>query len=94
MGVPLPRSHPSELRRKALDLIEEGRPVRKVAAQLGIGERTVYTWRQQDQIDRGRMPGVSSADRAALAATREHVTELENELAFLRRAAEVFDDAS
>ncbi|MGW1024210.1 integrase core domain-containing protein [Streptomyces sp. NPDC002577] len=35
----LPRSYPAEFRRKVLDLVEAGRPIRQIAHDLGISER-------------------------------------------------------
>jgi transposase-like protein len=34
-----------DIRLKALELLAQGKGVRAVAAELGIGERTVGTWR-------------------------------------------------
>ena len=59
----MPRRYPVEFRRKVLDLIEAGRPVAEVAAQLGITAQTVYNWRNQDQIDRG--PARRDVDEAS-----------------------------
>jgi len=50
------RGYPGEFRRKVLDLIEAGRSVTDVARDLGISGQTIYTWRRQDQIDRGLVP--------------------------------------
>jgi len=49
----VPRRYPVEFRRKVLDLIEAGKPVAEIAAQLGVTAQTVCNWRNQDQIDRG-----------------------------------------
>ena len=38
----MPRRYPVEFRRTVLDLIEAGRPVAEIAAQLGITAKTVY----------------------------------------------------
>ena len=57
----MPRRYPVEFRRKVLDLIEAGRPIVEIAAQLGVSDQTVYNWRAQDQIDRGLRAGVSTS---------------------------------
>lgn len=83
----MPKSYPPEFRRKVIDLVEAGRPVAQVAADLGISEQTVYTWRRQHLIDTGRLPGTSSAENAELVAARRRIAELETELEIHRRAS-------
>jgi transposase-like protein len=57
--------------RQVLDLIEAGRPVAEIAAQLGVSDQTIYNWRNQDQIDRGLRAGVSTTESADLTAARK-----------------------
>ena len=56
---------------------------------LGISEQTVYDWRQQERIDRGLVPGLTSVEREELAAAKRRIGELEAELAVHRRASEL-----
>jgi transposase len=88
------RGYPAEFRRRVLDLVEAGRKIADVAADLGIREQTIYTWRRQDRIDRGVDPGLSSAEKAELVAARERIRELETELAVHRRATELLKERS
>jgi len=44
------RGYPPEFQRRVLDLVEAGRRVADVAADLDISEQTIYTWRRQDRI--------------------------------------------
>ena len=37
-----------------LDLVEAGRLIAEVAQAPGITDQSIYTWRRQDRIDRGR----------------------------------------
>jgi transposase-like protein len=83
------RGYPPEFRRKVLDLVEAGRPVREVAHDLGISEQTVYAWRRQDLIDKGQLPGATSTEQAELLAARKRIGELETELAVTKRAIEL-----
>jgi transposase-like protein len=53
------RGYPLEFRRKSLDLLEEGRSVTQVAHDLDISEQPIYTWRRQDRIDKGLLPGLT-----------------------------------
>ena len=85
----MPRRYPVEFRRKVLDLIEAGRPVAEIAAQLGVSDQTIYNWRNQDQIDRGLRAGVSTSESAELTAARKRIRELETELAVTKRANEL-----
>ncbi len=81
------RGYPAGFRRKVLDLVESGRPVAEVAETLGISDQTIYFWR--DRIDRGFEPGLTSPERAELAAAKKRIAELETELAVHRRATEL-----
>ena len=85
----MPRRYPVEFRREVLDLIEAGKPVAEIAAQLGITGQTIYNWRNQDQIDRGLRAGVSTGESAELTAARKRIRELETELEVTRRANEL-----
>lgn len=85
----MPRRYPVEFRRKVLDLIEAGRPVAEVAAQLGVSDQTIYNWRNQDHIDRGLRAGLSTVESDELAAARRRISELETELEATRRVNEL-----
>ena len=88
----MPRRYPVEFRRKVLDLVESGRPVAEVAAQLGVTAQSIYNWRNQDQVDRGLRTGVTTAESAELGAARKRIRALETELAVLRRANELLKE--
>ncbi|MGH3750931.1 MAG: transposase [Micromonosporaceae bacterium] len=83
------RGYPPEFRRKVLDLVEAGRKVADVARDLGISDQSIYVWRRQDRIDRGLEPGLTSGEKAELAAAKHRIAELETELAATRRAVEL-----
>ena len=86
-GSVMPRPYPPEFRRRALDLIESGRTVRDVAASLGIAESCLHRWRHRDLVDRGVKPGVTAQEGAELAAARQRIRDLEEEVKILRKAA-------
>jgi transposase-like protein len=90
----VPRRYPVEFRRKVLDLIDAGRSVAEVAAQLGVTAQTIYNWRNQDQVDRGLRAGVSTAESAELSAARKRIRDLETELAVTTRANELLEAQS
>jgi len=43
----MPCSYPLEFRRRVLDLVASGRPIKQVAEMLGISDQTIYNWRRQ-----------------------------------------------
>jgi len=42
--------YPRAFRRKVLDLLKPGQPVKHVAADLGLSQQTVYNWRTQEAM--------------------------------------------
>ena len=83
------RGYPPEFRQRVLDLLVAGRRPTDLARDLGISSQTIYVWRRQDQIDRGEIPGLTSAERTELAAAKQRIRELEAELAIHRRASDL-----
>ncbi|MGO9208260.1 MAG: hypothetical protein ACLQBX_19135 [Candidatus Limnocylindrales bacterium] len=49
----------------------------------------MYTWRRQEEIERGLVPGLSSAERAELAAAKRRIRELEADVEIHRRASKL-----
>jgi putative transposase len=43
---------------------------------LEVSDQSIYTWRRQEQIDRGELPGLSSAEREELRAARLRIRAL------------------
>jgi transposase-like protein len=86
------RGYQPEFRRRVVELVEAGRKVAEVAADLGISEQTVYTWRRQARIDAGLEVGLSTSEKEELAAAKRRIRELETELAIHRRATELLKE--
>jgi transposase len=87
----MPRPHPPEFRRRAVDLAREhAKPVSEIAHDLGISESCLRRWLAVDDVDTGRRPGVDRDEHAELVELRRRlrVAEMENEI--LRRAAAYF----
>ena len=80
------RGYPPKFRHKTLDLVATGRPVAEVAAVLGISAKSIYTWRKQDRIDKGLLPGLDTRDQDELTAANKRIAELEAGLAIHRSA--------
>src|SRR5881394_2560210 len=53
------KGYPPEFRRRALDLVAAGKTVAEVARLLEVSDQSIYTWRRQEQIDNGELPGLS-----------------------------------
>ena len=88
----MPRTYDPEFRRRVVELVSAGRPVRAVAAELGLAEATVDRWKAQDLINRGIKPGTLASERGELAAARRRIKELETELALVTQAAALFEE--
>ncbi len=88
----MPYRYPPEFRRRVLDLIAAGRSVASIAADLGVSDQTIYTWRKQELIDTGVESGLSSVEAAELRAAKRRIAELETELAVTRRANELLKE--
>ena len=86
----VPRSYAPEFRRRVVELVRSGRAVSVVAAEIGVSEATVYRWREQDRVDRGEQPGLSSVERVELGQARRRIRELEAELEITRKASALF----
>ncbi len=86
------RGYPAEFRRRVVALVEGGRKVCDVAAELQVSEQTIYTWRRQARIDAGLEAGVTTTDQTELAAAKRRIRELETELAIHCRATELLKE--
>ena len=88
----MPYRYPPEFRRRVLDLIAAGRSVASIAVDLGVSDQTIYTWRKQELIDTGQVPGLTTVEAAELRAAKRRIVELESELAVTRRANELLKE--
>ena len=93
----MPRPHPPESRRRAVELANQRddkgdrlQPVAKTAADLGISDSCLRNWIARAAVDAGQRPGLSSDERRELVELRRRtrVLELENEI--LKRASAYF----
>ena len=87
----MPAPHPPEFRQRAVELARlRERPLREIASSLGISESCLRNWVAQADVDDGAKPGLSSSERAELAALRRDKRRLELENEILKRAAAYF----
>lgn len=59
------------------------------ARDLEISDQSIYSLRRQDRVDRGLVPGLTSAEKSELIAARKRMVDLETELKTTRRAMEL-----
>ena len=88
----MPRPHPPEFRRRAVELARlREKPVAQIALDLGISDSCLRGWMKQADVDEGRRAdGLTTAERDELVQLRRElrVAKLENEI--LKRAAAYF----
>jgi transposase len=87
----MPRPHPPEFRQRAIELVRlKEKPLRQIAADLGISESCLHNWVKQADIDDGTRNGLSTDEHCELVALRRElrVAKMENEI--LKRAAAYF----
>jgi len=83
----VPSAYPAEFRARAVALVRAGKQQRQTATELGIHPVTLSKWVKQDRVDRGEIPGTSTAESAELRTARCRIRELETELLIVRQAA-------
>ncbi|MBS9376455.1 Insertion element IS6110 uncharacterized 12.0 kDa protein [Rhodococcus sp. B50] len=83
----MPRPYPPEFGARAVALVRSGKQVNQTAYELGISAGCLHTWLKQDRIDRGEIPGNSTAEPAELRAARRRIRELGTELSIILQAS-------
>jgi len=87
--MPRARKYPEELVDRGVRLVlESGRPIAHIAAELGLPSETLRKRVRQAEADRGLRPDMPST------VEREQIKELKRENAELRRANEILRAAS
>jgi transposase-like protein len=84
--------YPAEFREQAVELARlREKPIKQLAADLGIPDQTLHNWLKQADIDPPQADeGLTTDERAELVRLRRanRVLEMENEI--LKRAAAYF----
>ena len=83
----MPSPYSSEFRARAVALVRAGRPITRVATELGVSAGCLHNWVRQDRIDRGELPGVTTSESAELRRARRRIRELEMQVEILTKAS-------
>jgi len=84
-------SYSVEFRRSACERLLRGEPIKAMAIELGVCEATLFRWKKQLLIDRGRRPSVKSYEVDDLAGAQRTIKELEAELELVKAASALFN---
>jgi len=83
--------YPAEFRERAVELARlREKPVKQLAADLGISDQTLHNWLKQADIDAGRREGLTTEERAELVRLRRRNRLLEMEIEILKKASAYF----
>ena len=87
--MPRSRKYPQELIDRGVRLVlESGRPVAHVAAEIGLPAETLRKRVRQAEADQGLRPGLPTSEE------REEIKQLKREVSELRKANEILRAAS
>jgi transposase len=84
----MPRPYPAEFRARAVALVRAGKPITTTASELGISQSCLHNWIRQDQVNRGELAGVTTAESAELRRARKRIRQLELEVEILTKASQ------
>jgi len=96
-----PRKYPEEVRERAVrlvrDLVDDSDgdvtvtgACRRVGEQLGINTDTLRNWVKDARVDAGQEPGLTTGEKARIAALEREVRELRRANAILKTASAFF----
>ncbi|GAB2986625.1 transposase [Frigoribacterium salinisoli] len=89
------KPYPREFRDDFVAVARKGQaPLSQIAKDFGISEGSLTNWMKQADIEDGRRPGLTDADRAELRDARKRIRLLEQENEVLRRAAAYLSQAN
>jgi transposase len=85
------KAYAPEFRQEAVRLFRvAGKPLREVAADLGIAPESLRRWALQADVDEGRRQGLTSDEQEELRRLRRENARLREEREILKKAATFF----
>jgi transposase len=94
-GSNFQRPYPPEFRREAVALYRRsGRPIKEIAADLGVSGESLRNWANQLDVDEGKTEGLSGDERDELRRLRRENKVLAEEREILKKAAAFFASES
>ena len=85
------RSFSAQFKAETVELIRtSGKTIGQVCRDLDLTETAVRRWVEQAEIDAGKRPGLTTAERAELAELRRENRILREEREILKKAAAFF----
>jgi len=85
------RSFSAQFKAETVELVRSsGKTIGEVCRDLDLTETAVRRWVQQAEIDAGKRPGLTTAERAELAELRRENRILREEREILKKAAAFF----
>ena len=91
----MPKAFPREFREEVIRVFKTSdASIAQVAKDFGISEGSLANWMKQADIEDGRRPGLTDADRAELRELKKRNRLLEQENEVLRRAAAYLSQAN
>mgnify|MGYP003533651174 FL=1 len=82
------KAYPQEFRDDVVAVARQGQaPLSQIAKDFGISEGSLTNWMKKADIEDGRRPGMTDADRVEARELKKRIRLLEQENGVLRRAA-------
>ena len=82
------KAYPQEFRDDVVAVARQGQaPLSQIAKDFGISEGSLTNWMKKADIEDGRRPGMTDADRVEARGLKKRIRLLEQENEVLRRAA-------
>ena len=85
----MPRTYPAEFRARSVALLRASKPITTTAAELNISQSCLHNWIRQDQVNRGELPEITTAESSELRRARKRIRQLELEIDSLTKASPV-----